>query len=277
MKDTATRRPWQSVGRVEKLVGSSPAIRAIRRRIPRLARLDTPLVITGEEGTGRSLLAQTIHQAGAGAGGYFGADIAAVSSEYFAIEMFGLERGMISWVKKSQPGLLELASGGTVCLRTFDEWPRYLELALLRVLREGVLFRMGGGPPIPVRVRIIAITYEDPTTLVKNEVLSRDLFRALAVDRVHLPPLRERRDDIPVLAQHFVSRFRASLRAPDVGITEAALSRLCAYPWPGNVRQLANDVERALILRDWPPTRKRRPVRWDSRPIGVADLPPWHR
>jgi DNA-binding NtrC family response regulator len=276
MKDTATRTFFQSEGRFEKLVGSSRAIRAIRRRIPRLARLDTPLVITGEGGTGKGLLARTIHQARAGAGGYFDANCAGMSVEFFGIEMFGLERGMISWVKKSQPGFLELAHGGTVCLRNFDVWPQYLERALLQVLREGVLFRMGGGPPIPVRVRIIGITYEDPTTLVKIGAPSHDLFHALAVDRVHLPPLRERRDDIPVLARHFVSRFSAHHRVPDVGITEAALSRLCAYPWPGNVRQLANAVEVALIFRDWPPTRKRRPVRWDSRPIDVADLRPGH-
>lgn len=264
----------ESVGPRETLVGRSPAIQAIRRKIARLARLDTPLVITGEGGTGKSQLARIIHQARAGAGGYFEADIAAISQEYVGLEMFGLERGTISWAKKSRPGLLELARGGTVCLWNFDVWPRYLELALLRVLREGVIVRMGGGPPIPVRVRIIGVTSDDPTTLVRTGVLSRDLFRALAGDRVHLPPLRERRDDIPVLARHFVSGFAASFRDPDVGITEAALSRLCAYQWPGNVRELGNVVERAFALRHWPPTRKRRPVPPDPRPIGVADLPP---
>jgi len=274
MKDMATHRPEESVGRVEKLLGSSPAIRAIRRKIARLARLDTPLVITGEGGTGKSLLARIIHQARAGASGYFEADIAAISEEYVGLEMFGLERGTISWAKKSRPGLLELAHGGTVCLRNFDVWPRYLELALMRVLREGVIVRMGGSPPIPVRVRIIGITSIDPTTLMKIGALSRDLFRALAVDRVHLPPLRERRDDIPVLARHFVSRFAASFREPDVGITEAALSLLCAYPWPGNIRELANELERAFALRHWPPPRERRPVPPDPRPIDVADLPP---
>jgi DNA-binding NtrC family response regulator len=271
MNDMATHRPEGSVG----LLGSSPAIRAIRQRIPGLARVDWPLVITGEGGTGKGLLARTIHQARAGAGGYFEADIGAVLREYVGLEVFGLERGVISWAKESQPGLLELAHGGTVCLRNFDLWPPYLELALLRVLREGVIFRMGGGPPIPIRVRIIGITSSDPTTLVKIGALSRDLFRALAVDRVHLPPLRERRDDIPVLARHFVSRFAASFGDLDVGISEAALSRLCAYQWPGNIRELANVLELAFARRHSSPPREPRPIPPDPRPIGVADLPPY--
>jgi len=259
----------------ETLVGHSPVIQAIRRNIARLARLDTPLVITGEVGTGKSQLARIIHQSRADAGGYFEADIAAISHEYVGLEMFGLERGTISWSKTSQPGLLEVARGGTICLTNFDVWPRYLELALMRVLREGVMVRMGGGPPIPVHVRIIGTTSEDPTALVKIGVLSRDLFRALAADQVDLPPLRERRTDIPVLARHFVSRFAASRREPDLGITEAALWRLCAYPWPGNVRELGNVVERAFALRDCPATGKQRAVPPDPRPIGVADLPPY--
>jgi DNA-binding NtrC family response regulator len=253
------------------LVGRSPAIQAIRRKIPRLAQRDTPVLISGETGTGKRLVARAIH---GGEDGFFNTAVSGIPSPLIESVMFGFERGAFEFAKKPAPGMLELSIGGTACFKDFELWPQSVYPRLLRVLRDGVVVRLGGQKPIPVKVRIIVTTTADPATLVKTGVLPRDVFRTLAVGRVHLPPLRERGGDIAVLARHFASSFAASYGYVDAGITDEALARLCAYRWPGNVRELANVVERAIVLRDWPPPPRRRSrVLRDARPIGLADLP----
>ena len=266
----ARRHPSECLGPRETLVGRSPAIEAIRRTAARLARCHTPVVITGATGTGKRLVARAIHGADRG---LFDRDIAALPETFLEAEVFGIEPGVFRDAKAGQPGMLECADGGTVCFRNFNLWPPHLQPRLLRLLREGVVVRMGSHQPIPVRVRVIVVlTSHDPGVL-ERDVLSRDLLRALDGERVHVPPLRERAGDIALLARHFVQRF-AAMYEDAADITDEALSRLNDYCWPGNVRELANVVERAFALRHWPPARKRRRVRPDTRPIGVADLPP---
>jgi DNA-binding NtrC family response regulator len=253
----------------ETLVGHSPAIQATRRKIPRLARHNTPVLISGESGTGKVLVARAIHGA---EDGFYCVALSGLPADLIEAEMFGFEQGAFDFAKKPRPGVLELVSGGTACFKHFEVCPPSVYPRLLRVLRDRLVVRLGSQQPIPVNVRIIVTTSEDPATLVKTGVFPRDLFRALAVGRVHLPPLRERGDDIALLARHFASVYAPMFGDVDGDFTDEALAWLRVYRWPGNVRELANVVERAFALRHWPPTSKRSRRRPEARPIGLAEL-----
>jgi two-component system response regulator AtoC len=235
--------------RVENLVGHSASMVAIYRTIARVAPLDTTVLIQGETGTGKELVARAIHYASPRAHRPFTVvDCAALPEALVESELFGHEKGAFTGATQSRRGLLEAAAGSTCLLDEVGELSPPLQARLLRVLQERVVRRVGGNEPIPVDVRIIAATNRDLRKQVDEGRFREDLYYRLNVVTIQVPPLRERPEDIPLLAQHFLQRSAAATGKAVVGFTREALDRLAAYPWPGNVRELEHVVERAVIL-----------------------------
>jgi two-component system response regulator AtoC len=227
---------------VDNMVGSSPAMRKVYEAIRQVAPEKATVLVVGETGTGKELAAHAIHQLSPRSEALFVAvNCAAIPAEMMESELFGHERGAFTGAVKERIGKFELADGGTLFLDEVTEMPIALQAKLLRALQEGTIERLGGHRPIAVDIRIIAATNRDPQQAVRDGLLREDLYYRLNVFRLDLPPLRERVEDIPVLAQHFVARRGIEL-APD------ASDRLAAYRWPGNVRELENVLERAAIV-----------------------------
>jgi len=227
---------------VDNMVGSSPAMRKVYEAIRQVAPEKATVLVVGETGTGKELAAHAIHQLSPRSEALFVAvNCAAIPAEMMESELFGHERGAFTGAVKERIGKFELADGGTLFLDEVTEMPIALQAKLLRALQEGTIERLGGHRPIAVDIRIVAATNRDPQQAVRDGLLREDLYYRLNVFRLDLPPLRERVEDIPVLAQHFVARRGIEL-APD------ASDRLAAYRWPGNVRELENVLERAAIV-----------------------------
>jgi DNA-binding NtrC family response regulator len=234
---------------IENLVGHSPAMVALYKQVARLAALDTTVLIQGETGTGKELVARAIHQASARAARpLVVVDCTALPDGLFESELFGHERGAFTGASGSRRGLVESADGSTCFLDEIGDLPRALQSKLLRMLQERVVRRVGGNDEIAVDVRIIAATNRDLRKLVENGAFREDLYYRLNVVTVSVPPLRERPGDIPPLAQHFLARAAAAAGRPIGGLTPEALALLAAYPWPGNVRELEHAIERAVAL-----------------------------
>ena len=227
---------------VDNMVGSSPAMRKVYEAIRQVAPEKATVLVVGETGTGKDLAAHAIHQLSPRSEALFVAvNCAAIPAEMMESELFGHERGAFTGAVKERIGKFELADGGTLFLDEVTEMPIALQAKLLRALQEGTIERLGGHRPIAVDIRIVAATNRDPQQAVRDGLLREDLYYRLNVFRLDLPPLRERVEDIPMLAQHFVARRGIEL-APD------ASDRLAAYRWPGNVRELENVLERAAIV-----------------------------
>jgi two-component system response regulator AtoC len=227
---------------VDNMIGSSMPMRKVYEAIRQVAPEKATVLVVGETGTGKELAARAIHQLSPRSEALFVAvNCAAIPSEMMESELFGHERGAFTGAIKERIGKFELADGGTLFLDEVTEMPIALQAKLLRALQEGTIERLGGHRPIPVNIRIVAATNRDPQQAVRNGLLREDLYYRLNVFRLDLPPLRERIEDIPLLAQHFVARRGIEL-APD------AIDRLTAYRWPGNVRELENVLERAAIV-----------------------------
>lgn len=227
---------------VDNMVGSSPAMRKVYEAIRQVAPEKATVLVVGETGTGKELAAHAIHQLSPRSEALFVAvNCAAIPAEMMESELFGHERGAFTGAVKERIGKFELADGGTLFLDEVTEMPIALQAKLLRALQEGTIERLGGHRPIAVDIRIVAATNRDPQQAVRDGLLREDLYYRLNVFRLDLPPLRERVEDIPMLAQHFVARRGIEL-APD------ASDRLAAYRWPGNVRELENVLERAAIV-----------------------------
>ena len=243
------RQALRERDRVENLVGHSPAMVELYRTIARVAPLDTTVLIQGETGTGKELVARAIHQASPrGQRPFTVVDCAALPETLVESELFGHEKGAFTGATQSRRGLLEAAAGSTCLLDEVGELTPPLQARLLRVLQERVIRRVGGTEPIPVDVRIIAATNRDLRKLVDEGRFREDLFYRLNVVTIHVPPLRERAEDVPLLAQHFLRRAAAAAGKTVVGLTREALDLLAAYPWPGNVRELEHVIERAVVL-----------------------------
>ncbi|HXG02941.1 MAG TPA: sigma-54 dependent transcriptional regulator [Candidatus Binatia bacterium] len=243
------RQALRERDRVENLVGHSPGMVEIYRTIARVAPLDTTVLIQGETGTGKELVARAIHQASPRAQRPFTVvDCAALPETLVESELFGHEKGAFTGATQSRRGLLEAAAGSTCLLDEVGELSLPLQARLLRVLQERVIRRVGGTEPIPVDVRIIAATNRDLRKLVDEGRFREDLFYRLNVVTIHVPPLRERAEDIPLLAQHFLRKAATAAGKTVIGLTREALDRLAAYPWPGNVRELEHVIERAVVL-----------------------------
>jgi transcriptional regulator with GAF, ATPase, and Fis domain len=231
------------------LVGRSQPMERIYERVGKVARADTTVLITGETGTGKELIAHAIHVNSARAKRPFVAiNCAALTETLLESELFGHERGAFTGAVALKKGKLEIANGGTVFLDEIAELAPALQSKLLRVLQEHEFERVGGTHTIPIDVRIIAAT----NRVLPEEVAARrfrdDLYHRLNVVPIHTPPLRERREDIPLLAHHFMRRYAPKANRPLLGISDAALRCLTAYDWPGNVRELQNAIERAVVL-----------------------------
>jgi len=224
------------------MVGESAAMQQVQAAIRQVAPEKATVLIAGETGTGKEVAAHAIHRLSPRHEALFVAvNCAAIPAEMMESELFGHERGAFTGAIKNRIGKFEVADGGTLFLDEITEMPVALQAKLLRALQEGVIERLGGHRPLPLDIRVIAATNRDPQQAVREGRLREDLYYRLNVFRLDLPPLRERRDDIPRLARHFLSRRGAE-------IADEALAALQGYDWPGNVRELENVLERAAIV-----------------------------
>ena len=255
------RRQLRDSGRFGTLIGATPVMRDVYRLLEQVGPTTASVLITGESGTGKELVAQTLHQLSPRASKPFVAlNCAAIPEALLESELFGHERGAFTGALTRRQGSFELADRGTVFLDEIAEMHPTLQAKMLRVLQERVVRPVGGDRDRPIDIRVIAATNVPPLEAVAQGKLREDLFYRLNVFTVQLPPLRDRLDDVPLLAHAFLTHFAKDLQKPVVDIEEQALARLRAHAWPGNVRELRNVIERAVIVA-------RGPV------VTIADLP----
>ncbi len=237
------------VGSSGPLVGRSAAIRRVLALIEEVAPVDSTVLITGESGTGKELVARAIHQRSPRASGPFVvANCAAVPEGLLESELFGHEAGAFTGARTARKGRFERADGGTLFLDELGDIPPKAQVDLLRVLQEREFERVGGTRTIRVDVRIVAATNRDLEQLVRDGKFREDLYYRINVIPIHLPPLRERPEDIAPLAHHFLRRFAQRFNKPIDGFTPRAMEVLTGYSWPGNVRELENVIERVVVL-----------------------------
>ncbi|MBO9715820.1 MAG: nitrogen regulation protein NR(I) [Pseudoxanthomonas sp.] len=233
----------------QELIGDTPAMRALFRAIGRLAQAPLSVLITGETGTGKELVASALHrESPRSAGPFVALNTAAIPAELLESELFGHEAGAFTGAQRRHVGRFEQADGGTLFLDEIGDMPASLQTRLLRVLAEGEFFRVGGRELIRVDVRVIAATHQDLEALVQQGRFRADLLHRLNVVRLQIPPLRERRSDIPLLADTFLHRAARKLGAGAKRFDPAALAALQAMDWPGNVRELQNLCWRLAAL-----------------------------
>ena len=246
----------------QDLIGSAAAMRELFRRMGRVAATDLNVLVTGETGTGKELVARALHRHSARAPRPFVAmNTAAIPAELLESELFGHEAGAFTGALRRHPGRFEQAEGGTLFLDEIGDMPLALQTRLLRVLAQGEFYRVGGRELIRADVRVIAATHQDLDAKVESGQFRADLLHRLDVVRLHLPPLGERREDIPLLAARFLARAAADMRLEAKTFSPAALGALAQMAWPGNVRQLENLCRRLAVMAA-------------GREIRVSDLPP---
>ncbi|HPD17345.1 MAG TPA: sigma-54 dependent transcriptional regulator [Planctomycetota bacterium] len=246
---------------LHNLVGRAPAMQRVYDLIEKVRHSDCTVIITGESGTGKELVARAIHFGGPRAERPFVAvNCGALPESIAERELFGHERGAFTGAVRTQPGYFESADRGTLFLDELPELSLGTQVRLLRVIQQREVLRVGSTQPIPVDVRILAATNRDPEDCVRRGVLREDLYYRLNVVTIHVPPLRERLDDIPLLVEHFLEKCAQRFRQPKKSITLAGLDVLRAHTWPGNVRELENAIERTVTLSP-------------STLIDAADLP----
>ncbi|VWB33530.1 Fis family transcriptional regulator [Burkholderia aenigmatica] len=244
------RSELQRLGRFGRMLGSSPAMQAVYDAIGRVARTEASVLLTGESGTGKELAAQTVHDLSLRRRGPFLAvNCGAIATNLVESEMFGHDRGSFTGAERQHKGFFERADGGTLLLDEITEMPLESQVKLLRVLETGRLTRLGSTREIDVDVRIVAATNRDPEAAMADGKLRPDLFHRINVFPILLPSLRERGDDIPMLADAFLQQFNAE-SGRNLRFAPAAREALKTYAWPGNVRELRNFVQRASIFSD---------------------------
>src|SRR5208282_4960749 len=240
----------------DDIIGESPGLRKVEQQIQLVAPTDASVLITGESGTGKELVARAIHEHSSRNGrALVKLNCSAVPESLFESEFFGHVRGAFTGALKDKPGRFELADGGTLFLDEIGEVPLAMQAKLLRVLQEQELERIGDTRTRKVNVRIIAATNRDLKKEIDAGRFRQDLFYRLSVFPIEVPPLRERREDIPWLATHFLAQSARRMNRPVPRISQTALSALGAHDWPGNVRELQNTIERAIILSAGGPLR----------------------
>lgn len=236
-------------GTNEEPVGISPCMLRLREQVRQLARCDVHVLLEGESGTGKEVFARAIHRMSRRAVGPFvGVNCAAINKSLLESELFGHLDGAFTGSRGSTIGFLRAANHGTILLDEIGDVHESLQVSLLRVLEEHVVTPVGGTEPIPIDVRVIAASHRNLGQAVKDGTFREDLFYRLNVVRLHLPPLRQRREDIPLLTEHLLIRIAGTLGVPVKTITPAAMELLVRYHWPGNVRQLSNVIQRAYVL-----------------------------
>ncbi len=245
-----------------EIIGEAPAMQEVFRAIGRLSRSNITVLINGESGTGKELVARALHRHSPRANGSFVAiNIAAIPKELLESELFGHEKGAFTGATAQRKGRFEQASGGTLFLDEIGDMPVDLQTRLLRVLSEGKFYRVGGHEQVETDVRIIAATNQDLEERVKDGRFREDLFHRLNVIRVHLPPLRARREDIPLLARYFLKQSATELAVEPKQLLPETAAALARLPWPGNVRQLENTCRWLTVMAP-------------GQTIRVEDLPP---
>jgi DNA-binding NtrC family response regulator len=242
------RRRVKAVWGHGRLVGTSKAMQAVFRQIDLAGPTSAPVLIAGESGTGKELAARTLHEISPRSQGPFVAvNCAAIPETLLESEIFGHEKGAFTGALDRRIGCFELAHQGTLFLDEISEMSPSLQAKFLRILQDGALKRIGGKAELRVDVRVLAATNRDPTKSLKDGTLREDLYYRLNVCTLTLPPLRTRREDIPLLVQAFLEEFNAKYERKVRGVDEGALRFLVGHDWPGNVRQLRNSMERAVI------------------------------
>jgi two-component system response regulator AtoC len=244
------RTELRSLGHFGPLIGASPAMGRVYDLITRVGPTEATVLVTGESGTGKELVAETVHQLSRRRRNPFlPVNCGAVSPTLIESELFGHERGSFTGAERLHKGYFERAAGSTLFLDEITEMPLELQIKLLRVLETGTVMRIGGERPLEVDVRVIAATNRAPEAAVRDGKLREDLLYRLKVFPIELPPLRERGDDIDLLATHFLQALNR-LEGTTKQLSAAALRHLRTHPWPGNVRQLKNAIHRAFILAE---------------------------
>jgi DNA-binding NtrC family response regulator len=256
-------RPEEPTGRGRfRLIGESSAIKQIFAVVEKVANTPSTVLITGESGTGKELIARALHENSSRHGGPFiKINCAAIPKTLMESELFGYEKGAFTGAVGAKPGRFELAHGGTLFLDEIGEIPIEMQVKLLRVLQESEFERVGGIKTIKVDVRLVTATNRDLLQEIGAGSFREDLFYRLNVVPIHIPPLRERREDIPLLVDHFLAKFNERLRKQVTSIAPEAIGCLVAHPWPGNIRELENLMERTVLF-------------CEGSQIGVSDLPP---
>jgi DNA-binding NtrC family response regulator len=247
-------------GKFAGMIGTSSCITRLKADIEKIACTRGTVLLTGESGTGKELAARAIHELSNRAKGpYIRINCAAIPESLLEAELFGHEKGAFTNAIARREGMFELAHGGTILLDEITEIDPSMQAKLLRVLQEREIMRLGGKKSINVDVRVIATTNRDLKTEVREGRFKEDLYYRLNVIPLHIAPLRERSEDIPALVEHFVQRAAEENECPVPELSEAAIQRLVSHPWPGNIRELENSLERSVILAE-------------SGVIDVADL-----
>ena len=244
-----TKKLKKKIDKRYEIVGESQVIQDIKEMIERVAPTNTRVLITGENGTGKELVAHWLHEKSSRCKNPFiEVNCAAIPSELIESELFGHEKGSFTSAIKQRKGNFELADKGTLFLDEIGDMNLSAQAKMLRSLQENKITRVGGEKEIPVDVRVIAATNKNLAKEIENRTFREDLYHRLSVIIIHVPPLRERIDDIPLLAQHFMEQICESENLPKYEFTDEALSELKKMPWHGNVRELRNVVERLMIL-----------------------------
>lgn len=262
-ENAALRRQLELTFDLGNIVGASPAMQEMLALVRKVADTDANVLIIGQSGTGKELVARSIHANSRRCGRHFvPLDCAALPETLLESELFGAERGAYTGAETTRTGLVEYADGGTLFLDEIGNLPLAVQVRLLRVLQERMVRRLGGTREIAVDVRVLAATNQDPACLVREGRFREDLYYRLNVVPLAIPPLRERAGDLRLLAQHFVTELAARSGKEVRGVSSAALMLLECYDWPGNVRELRNVIERAVSLTE-------------SNHVMPADLPPY--
>ena len=238
-----------SLVQTERIVGNSPAMQEVYKTVGKVAKADATVLITGESGTGKELVAEALHfNSNRRSGPLVKVSCAALPETLLEAELFGHEKGSFTGAMAQRRGRFEMADKGTIFLDEIGEMSVPTQTKLLRVLQERKIERIGSNLSIKVDIRIVCATNKDLQKLVEQNKFRDDLYYRLNVINIHMPPLRERKEDIPSLVEHFLAKHRYSATAQPAAISEEALRRLMEYNWPGNVRELENVVERAVVL-----------------------------
>ena len=235
--------------RFDNIVGASEGLKAVLERVEKVAIRDTSVLITGESGTGKELIAQAIHYNSPRKENRFVAiNCGALPASLLESELFGYRKGAFTGAKENRQGLLEAADGGTLFLDEVGNLPMNVQKTLLRFLQEQEFHRIGDTTPTRVDVRILSATNTDLKNAVKSGAFREDLYYRLNVVNIHLPPLRERRADIPLLISHFINLQNRKFGTQVHGLTPEAMEAACAFSWPGNIRQLKNVIEASMTM-----------------------------
>jgi transcriptional regulator with GAF, ATPase, and Fis domain len=250
-ENVALREEIDKASMFEEVIGTSSALRVVLSRVSKVAPADSTVLITGETGTGKELIARAIHKRSKrSTGAFISVNCAALPRDLIASELFGHEKGAFTGATQQRLGRFELAQNGTIFLDEVGELPMETQVALLRVLQEQEFERVGGGKTLRTNVRVIAATNRDLEAAIVAGIFRRDLFYRLNVFPIEIPPLRDRKEDIPLLVEYFIDRFARKAGKSILAINKRTLDLLQSYPWPGNIRELQNVIERSVIVSD---------------------------